>query len=377
MLNEVAKLGASIHEPIRQHDQMRRISPEVIAKLRSIGLFRMFVPRRFGGLEMDMPSAIEVLTALGKIDGSVGWTAMIGAGAALVAPELPEETYERIYASGPDVMFAGSFLPSGVAEPAHGGWRVTGRWPFASGCSHAEWIFGLCAMHESTQPQGSTAPEKPAMRAFVLRANEWQIEDTWHVMGLRGTGSHHVALGEAIVPEENFFLPAEQRWFSGPLYDAVPRFIPLLHAANNLGIAEGAIADLTAIAQTGRRQQRAATSMRESEYFKIELGRAYADLLAARAFLRDQTQQHWNHALAGTLGEKALDIAGSQMTVWMSAVCVRIVDTCLALAGSNALYEHALLERRMRDIHAAAQHAALQPRNYLAGGTFLLDSDRR
>jgi alkylation response protein AidB-like acyl-CoA dehydrogenase len=329
----------------------------------------MFVPKAYGGLELDMPAAIEVLTALGRVDGSVGWVSMIGAGAALVAPQLPKATYERIYHECPDVIFAGSFLRGGVAEREEGEWRVTGRWPFASGCKHAEWIFGFCTMRESATSQPNAANATPAMRAFVLRASEWHIEDTWHVMGLKGTGSHHISLSDVLVGEENFFTAPDRRWLKGPLYDAVPRFIPLLHAANNLGIAEGAIMELVKFAQSGHRRQRVSTSMGDSELFRAELGRAYADLRAARAFLRDQTEIHWRHAVAGTLDTKALDVHGSQMTTWISSTCVRVADTCFSLAGSQALYENSPLQRHMRDLRGAAQHAALQQRNYVARGS--------
>ncbi|MEA2954970.1 MAG: hypothetical protein QOJ58_467, partial [Alphaproteobacteria bacterium] len=101
-------------------------------------------PRSHGGLELDLPAALEIIEALGRIDGSVGWTAMISGGCDLYASLLPPERYEQVYRKGPDVIIAGSAQPAGTADATAGGWRVNGRWPFASGCQHADWIFGFC-----------------------------------------------------------------------------------------------------------------------------------------------------------------------------------------------------------------------------------------
>lgn len=332
----------------------------------------MFVPRQYRGFELDFPSALEVFAALGKIDGSVGWTAMIGAGAAMIAPALSKEFYEHIYQDGPDVIIAGSAFAAGTAEPAAEGWRVTGRWPFASGCRHADWILGLCVMNENREPVSGPGNGAPLVRGFFLPAREWHIEDSWHVLGLKGTGSNHVTLDDTLVPASHFFDLGGEPCVPGPLYSAVQQLIPLMHAANNLGIAEGSLNDLVAFATTGHRQQRAATPMRDSEFFQAELGRIHADLRAARAFLRDQVASHWRHALAGTLNQKELLTEGSQLAAWIANTCVRAADACFALGGSNAIYETSPLQRRMRDLHAAAQHAAVQQRNYISAGTLLL-----
>ncbi|KXU84063.1 hypothetical protein CI15_26540 [Paraburkholderia monticola] len=372
MLSDIKGMASTIVARLPEIDALRSMPRDVIETLRSIGIFRSLVPRRYGGLELDVPAALEIVTALGRIDGSLGWISMIGATAALVAPELPQSTYERIYANGPDVIFAGSFAPGGTADRTDRGWCVNGRWPFASGCAHADWILGLSTMREGSTPLSAPSGEVPLMRAFLLPADQWHIEDSWHVMGLVGTGSHHISLRNALVTEDHFFAPAEQRWLEGPLYSVVPPFIPLFHAANMLGIAEGALADLIALAASGHRQYRAATSMRDSEWFQAELGRIDADLRAARALLRDQAASHWRHAVDGTLSEKDLHVHGTQVATWMAATCVRVADACFSLAGSGALYRDSPLQRRMRDLHGAAQHAAVQQRNFISGGGLLL-----
>ena len=132
------------------------------------------------------------------------------------------------------------------------------------------------------------------MRGFVLPARDWQIDDTWYVAGLKATGSNHIALQDTFVPEANVLdlfdgVPCQP----GPLYQALFPVIPLMHDAVHVGIAEGALDDLVTMARTGRQQVRAAVPMQESEIFQYKLGRAAADVRAARAALQAQAASLW------------------------------------------------------------------------------------
>ena len=377
LLVDIGELASQVAPRASEIEAARRMPADLVEALRSIGVFRMFVPRSHGGLELDLPAALEVLQALGRIDGSVGWTAMVAGGCDAIAALLPRETYDLVYEAGPDVILAGAAQPSGTAERVAGGWRVNGRWPFASGCQHADWMFGLCVMSEDGKPLPGPAGERgpPRIRGCFLPARDWEIEDTWHVAGLRGTGSHHITLRDAVVPSANFFdLTGGSPCLPGSLYQAVLQLLPLLHGASSVGIAEGALNELVEIANTGQRQLRAAVPMRDSETFQGELGRIAAAVKAAMAFLEVQAASHWRHALAGTLNNEALLTQGTQTAIWLATTCVGAVDACFALGGSSALYETSPLQRRLRDIHTAAQHAAAQQRHYVGAGKLLLSN---
>jgi indole-3-acetate monooxygenase len=354
-------------------EEGRRVPPDLVHKLKSIGIFRMFVPRSHGGLELDLPAGLEIITALSRLDGAVGWTAMIGCGSAIFATLLRRETYGHMYQSGPDLILGGSAQPAGKAERTTGGWRVNGRWPFASGSPHADWLIGFCTAAENGKPL--VGPHgQPTVRGFALPAADWEIEDTWHAMGLKGTASHHIALRDAMVPEANFFdVETAMPCVAGPLYPAVKQILPLCHGAFCVGMAEGALDELVALANTGRQQLRAAVPMRESEAFQFELGRVAADLRAAQAYLRLQAAGHWQHALAGTLKDEALLTQGTQAAIWIATTCVRVADSCFSLAGSSAVYDTSPLQRRLRDLHVAAQHAVAQQRQYVGVGKLLLN----
>jgi alkylation response protein AidB-like acyl-CoA dehydrogenase len=377
LLDDIRVLAPDIICRSAEIEAGRRIPLDIVASLKSIGIFRMFVPRSHGGLELDLPAGLEIIRALGRIDGSVGWTAMIGSGASTFASLLPRETYDRVYRHSPDVIIAGSAQPAGTAEKTAGGWRVNGRWPFASGCQHADWILGLAIMTESGMPLPGPAGQvgPPLIRGFLLPAHEWQIEDTWHVVGLKGTGSHHVALSDTFVPAENFFdLASGVPCLPGPLYRGVSQFIPLLHGTIAVSIAEGALEDIVNLAKTGRQQLRATKPMQDSEIFQGELGHIFADLRAAQAFLQVQVASHWRRAVAGTLKDETLLAQGTQTAIWLATTCVRVADACFALGAGSALYENSPLQRRMLDLHVAAQHGAVQRRHYVGGGKLLLES---
>src|SRR5260370_25434813 len=159
-LADIRELAPHVTARATEIEAGRRIPPDLVEALRSIGVFRMFVPQTHGGLELDLPTALEVIATLSRLHGSVAWTAMIGAGSAIFVPYLPRETYDQVYQNGPDMIIAASAQPAGTAEAGPGGWRTSGRWPFMSGCQHADCILGFCIGTNGKKPiPGPTGTE--------------------------------------------------------------------------------------------------------------------------------------------------------------------------------------------------------------------------
>ncbi|MGF6537342.1 hypothetical protein OKW32_000628 [Paraburkholderia youngii] len=180
---------------------------------------------------------------------------MIASASAMMAPRLPRQTYDLIYEDKSDVIIAGVSTSGGTAERVPGGWQVSGRWPFASCCHNADWIMGLCVMSEGGKPlygpAGDAGP--PLVRYVALPASAWQIEDTWHTSGLRGSGSHHTARQNVVAPDANFFdFPDGASCQPGPLYQAWRHLQSVLFGAVCVGIAEGALWDVAELALSGR-----------------------------------------------------------------------------------------------------------------------------
>jgi alkylation response protein AidB-like acyl-CoA dehydrogenase len=369
----VRALRSSIEQRAAAIEADRAVPADLIENLRRCGVFRMYTPTSHGGLELDLRESLEVISELAAADGSVGWVAMIGSATPWLFCNLPRNAFDAIYASTPDVIHASSTVPAGTAERVDGGYRVTGRWPFASGCRHADWMLGFCVITEKGAPLPGSVPGVPLTRVALCPAREWQIEDTWRVSGLKGTGSHHIVLSDHVVPDAFVFdLPAKEPCVKGPHYNAIAPFVALSHAAFALGLAEGTRADLVSLAKSGKRQFRAASSMRDSAIFQYEFAKADADVRAARAFLDAQTRKVWDLARELRLSNAEHGLEATQAAVWITTACTQAVDAFYSLAGGRALYESSPLQRRLRDMHAATQHVQVETRNYEAVGCALL-----
>lgn len=372
-LRDVAHdLRARIADAAATIEQQRRVPPALVAEMARAGLFRMLVPRDAGGLEVEPRVMLDVLEEVACGDGSAGWAVMIGATTGVIAAYLPEPAASEIFAATPDGVTGGVFHPRGRAAVVDGGYRVSGRWPLASGCQHCAWLLGGCIVMADGKPKlrESGAPEA---RMMIFPARDAQIIDTWNVSGLRGTGSHDIAV-------EDLFVPAERSvWFStdpvrrgGALY-AFPVFglLALGIASVALGIARGAIDDILELAgakvPTGSRRPLA-----ERPATQATVAQATALVAASRAHLHATVDEVWRTATSGgavALEQRArLRLAATQ-TVRDAA---RAVDLAYECGGATSIYAESPLQRRFRDVHVATQHILVAPATYELAGRVLL-----
>jgi alkylation response protein AidB-like acyl-CoA dehydrogenase len=374
VLSRITALAPMVARLAPDIEQGRRLPAELVSALKSARIYGMLVPRRYGGLELDAPSAFRAVSALAKLDGSVGWNAMIGQVGSLMPFLVSPTLCEEIFQDGKDHVLAGSGQPAGTAERVPGGWRVTGSWPFASGCQNAEWIAGACVMTEGGSPIDAPDGPGPMTRTCLMPAEHWEIRDTWHAFGLKGTGSHDVALTDVFVPDSNVFeFPFGASFAPDPIFGKFPELVVVLsHGAVAVGIAEGAIMDLVELAGAGVKQMFMTTPLVETERFKEGLARLDADLMAARALLEAQVARAWQNPERAATKDMARVAEQLQATVWITSACVRVAEGCFELAGSRAVYESSSPQRRVRDLRVAAQHVAAHPRNYVAAGAAVL-----
>jgi len=315
VLSRIDALAPMVARLVPDLEEGRRLPVELVFALRSARIYGMLVPRRYGGLELDPLSAFRAVAALARLDGSVGWNAMIGHIGALTPFLASPALCKQIYQDGKDHIIAGSGQPVGTAERVPGGWKVTGAWPFASGCQNADWIGGTCVMMEGGSPIDAGDRPGPVTRFCLMPAEHWEIRDTWRTLGLKGTGSHHVALTDLLVPNENFFeFPFGTSFAPDPVFGKFPEVLVLAHAAVVVGMAEGAITDLVELAGTGVKQLFMTTPLVETERFKEGLARLEAELMAARALLETQITRVWQHP--GRLATRDLTGVAEQLQAW-------------------------------------------------------------
>jgi alkylation response protein AidB-like acyl-CoA dehydrogenase len=354
-----------------QIERDRRLPGDLVQELKAAGLFRLCVPKAVGGLEAEAATMVAAIEALAAGDGSTGWCVAIGATSGALGAYLPEDAAREAYGS-PGSVAGGVFAPRGRAVAVEGGYRVSGRWPFASGIDHCDWLMGGCLVEEGGDlrrlPGGA-----PDVRLMLFPAGEAEVIDTWSVSGLRGTGSHDMAVDDLLVPaERSASLISDRPVQPGALY-AFPVFglLALAIAAVTLGIASAAIAELIELAggktPTGSRRKLA-----ERPAVQAKVAQVQAGVDAARALLHREVTAAWEAASAtGEVpveGRAALRRAATHVAT-ASAAAVYAMYT---LAGGTAIYDSSPLQRHFRDVHVATQHMMVGPATWELAGRIAL-----
>lgn len=368
-----AALGPAIAAAAAQTERRRRISPELLGALRDMGLFRMGLPREVGGHATDLPTLMAVYEEFGRWDGSTAWVAMIGSGNNLLMTGLPEATVREVFAD-PDVATGGLLAPRGRAVPVEGGYRVSGRWPFGSGCEHCAWMIGGALVWGDDGP-ALDDDGNPTYRVVAFPQSAATIHDTWHVAGLRGTGSHDYEVRDLFVPREHSYdLFADRPAFDFP-HGRVPMLglLSILLSSVPLGMARGALDALTEHATTTRYRGRLVA---DNPLLRARLAEAEGIVQAARAFSFSTMERVWELATTGApisaRDEALMRLAGSHA----ARACSEAIHLAFTAGGTAALYEDHPLQRFQRDILAAQQHGAVAYYSFEAVGGALLDAAR-
>src|SRR5262245_11277278 len=357
-------LAPDIAAQAERIERDRRLPLELVRTLARIGVFRLCVPRALGGEEAEPGSLLAVLEELARADGSTGWCAMIGATSGLVSAYLPEAEARAIYGTSPDVVTGGVFAPTGRAVQEHGAYRVSGRWRFASGCQHCDWLMGGCMISDDGPPRA---------RMVLFPTTDAEIVDTWTVSGLRGTGSHDVVVRDLRVPvTRSVSITHDRPVACGALY-AFPVFglLSLGIAAVALGIARRALDEIEALvgAKTPTASRR---RLAERSTVQSQVAEAEALLGAAGAFLREVVEEAWAAArTSGAIGvplRARVRLAATHAT----AASARAVDVAYTTGGGTSVYADSPLQRAFRDVHVVTQHMMVAPATWELAGRVLL-----
>ena len=355
-------LDTVIAEVERRRDEFDRLSHvprDVIAMMKRAGIFRAGTPARFGGDALPPHVFLAMLERIAIADGSAAWVAAFGSANTYLAA-LPLDTQRTIYADGPDQVFAGGLFPVQPAQPAEGGYRVSGTWKFASGCKGADWL-GV-----GIGTGNAEAPGKP--RTAVFKPEQIEIVENWNVVGMQGTGSHDLRVADQFAPHDWTFVRGGAPTVDEPLY----RYPTVAYAAQvlavvNLGLAREAL-DVASNMAGGRKTTTGAPQLADRAYYRIELAKAEAQLRSVRAFFYESTESVWQSILAGN------DVAPEQVNLLrLSATQAAhqgadVVNRAYRLGGTMAIYRSHPLQRLVRDAMVVTQHAFLGEGNYDGAG---------
>jgi alkylation response protein AidB-like acyl-CoA dehydrogenase len=367
-LDAIRQLAPLIAAHRDAFDRERRIADPVFAALADAGLFRLWLPRSLGGPELSPVAFLHVVEAAAALDGSVGWLVGNGGGMSRVGGYLPAAVVGDWFAN-PRAFVVGATGAVGSLKVVAGGYLASGRWPFGSGAPHATHFMGLATV------DGNQAPDQPRLCCYLARKHV-TVHDTWHVSGLRGTGSSDFELRDAFVPADQVhaFLDNEPT-VPGLLY-RLPRLSTLAWTVIvvPLGIARGAIDAFVQLASSKSRLGFPGL-LRDREVVQITVGRAEARLQAARTFLIDAMKELMTAAEHG--GEQLVQARARLRTAGTHAAesARAIVDRLASDLGAAAIFESCPLERAVRDVHAAVKHVAMNRASYIVAGRIALGLD--
>ena len=340
-------------------ERERRLPAQIVERLIDTGLCRIAIARECGGLEIPVPESLDAYEVLAAAEASASWIVWNNSLPCFLGRYFDAGTRAELF-SDRRWIYAISTRPTGKATADGDGYRVDGRWSLASGCELAEWILFACIVHDGDAPR-MLAPGEPDLRFACVRRGSFETLDTWHVGGLRGTGSHDVVVADAHVPERWTFSPA-----APPTLDCPIGRVPIIctmaagFASQTLGIADAALRTLVALADT-KVNVEPGPGLRDRPAVQLLLARQTAALEAARSHLRRHTGELWRAAEAGARASLA------QITsVWTAAhhavdVAKTTLEDVYAAAGTTALYTACPLERAHRDLHAMLRHVVAQP----------------
>ena len=375
---QAATVAATFHDEIRRRadeiEACRRMPADLARRMAEAGLFRLLVPRQYGGAQVHPREFFDALMTTARADGAVGWCQMIGATTGLLAASLPDEWSRTLYGDHPESITTGVTAPMGRAVPEAGGYRVSGRWPFGSGSQISDWICGGCLIMEDGKPR-TDARGAPQSVLVFFPAADVIIHDTWHTSGLCGTGSHDIEVRDVFVPEGRWAALGGRPRVDAPLY----RFptlglLALGVSAVALGIAEQAMDAFVELA-TEKVPTGTSRSLAHRSSAQRDLARARVKVDSARAFTYEAIDAAWSTAeQEGRLGldvKARLRLAATN-NAWSAA---EAVDLLYHAAGGSAIYAQSPLQRCFRDVHVATQHLMVAQPTFEMVGKVLLGID--
>jgi 3-hydroxy-9,10-secoandrosta-1,3,5(10)-triene-9,17-dione monooxygenase len=344
----------------------RRIPDETIADMQAAGFFRILQPRRWGGYEMDPQVFFDVQMALSEGCMSTGWVYGVVGGHPYELALFPDAAQREVWGEDTSVLASSSYQPVGRVERVEGGFRLSGRWGFSSGCEHCDWVL-LGAMIPAAEEGGP-----PDMRTFLLPRRDYEIADAWHVFGMKATGSQDIIVDNVFVPEHRTHKAIDgflcqnpgQVENDAPLFSLpwAQIFVRLV-STGAIGGARGAVQAAVDIAKS-RISSNTGKASKSDPILLNAIARAYSELDEMQAVL----DRNFSDMMAGARAGAALPIPKRVLYRYQSASVVRrcaaLVDTLMPLLGGRAIYTSSPIVRFWLDLHAARAHVANDPHNF-------------
>ncbi|MGW0247354.1 3-hydroxy-9,10-secoandrosta-1,3,5(10)-triene-9,17-dione monooxygenase oxygenase subunit [Nocardia goodfellowii] len=358
VLDRVRDLLPAIRERAAETDRQRQVPAESIRELSEAGVFRMLQPSRFGGQEASPVAFYEVVRAIAAACPSTGWVSSVLGVHPWQLALFPLRAQEDVWAANADTLISSSYAPTGKLTPVEGGYEVSGRWSFSSGCAHAEWVFlGALAPDENGNPS-------TYLTILVPRA-DYEIDDVWHVVGLSGTGSNDIVIGKAFVPHHRAYSAHEQSQLRGPGQAANPAplyRIPFAAVFSNtivapiIGAAEGAYAAHIERMRDRVRLSYGGQKVADDGFAQVRVARAASEIDAAILQMERNVSELLRYAEAGEEIPQALRLRTRRDQVRGTERSIQAIELLFDNSGGHSIRKPNPIERHWRDAHAGSVH---------------------
>ena len=377
-----AALRSAIRGYHEEIEREQRLPKALVEQFHAAGFYSLVIPRELGGLQADPLTYLRVVEVLAEASGSVGWNLANNSIGQLVTLGLPDEGVHEIYADRADTVIAGTAVQGGgKAVPVEGGYRVTGRWPFGSGCQESSWMLGSFQILDGDQLRKSPDGTSSYWRGVFSRSEAQVVEGSWDVSGLRGTGSFDWTVEDVFLPERRTMvhagIPLDNQWSRWP---GMPYALPTQawvgphHSAVITGIARAGIDALIELA--GEKTPRGRTTrLCENPQVQDAIGRADAILNAGRFYRTAMIAELWNTLAAGKETTREQRARCRLAAVYATDSARQAMDLMYRHGGSTSFERESRLAECWRDLHVVAQAVTLAPEWYPIGGRVYLGMD--
>ncbi|MBB4683875.1 acyl-CoA dehydrogenase family protein [Amycolatopsis jiangsuensis] len=353
---------AELAERKDEFGRQRYVPRDFVEKLKPLGVYRASTPVRFGGDPMPPARFLRMIERISAVDGSTGWVASFGSQLVYLG-SLPLESQAKMFAGGPDVVFAGALFPVQDAVPTERGYRVSGRWKFASGSMAADIIcVGI--------PGDDASAGKP--RGALLRPEDVEIVQDWDVEGMRGTGSFDLVVKDVEVPREWTFVRGGAPLLDEPLY----QYPAITYAAQSLSVVSAGVAravlDFAEEVGSGRASITGAPKLADRAYYRAAIAEAEASLRSARAYFYEAAEEAWQSILDGA-GVSDRENAHLRLSAaHLARTASEVVDRVVSVSGTAVIFNEHPLRRLVADAKVPQSHAFLSLAMYDAAGAVFM-----
>jgi alkylation response protein AidB-like acyl-CoA dehydrogenase len=353
---------AELAERREEFREQRYVSPDFVARLKQLGIYRSATPEQFGGETMPPAQFMDLIERISAVDGSTGWVASFGS-QLIYLGSLPLESQAELYSEGPDVVFAGALFPVQEAAPTERGFLVNGRWKFASGCMAADIV---CVGIQGDD----TTSGKP--RGALVRPERLEIVQDWDVIGMQGTGSFDLVATDVEVDREWTFIRGGEPVIDEPLY----RYPAITYAAQVLSVVSAGVAraalDFAKEVGSGRASITGAPKLADRAYYRAGIAEAEATLRSARAYFYEATDEAWQTLVDGGLVSDEQNAHLRLSAAHLARTAAQVVHQVVSLSGTAAIFRDHPLPALLGDALVPQEHAFLSPAMFDAAGAVLM-----